>query len=118
MAASQVSSFEFKNILDIITENKPTFSAAERIRKWIEDCNSSEINALSVGDRLRMIKELLNGWTVSEGDWAAIRKTCASVTTPAEANEIRKAADALHLSDDRRLHLSFFWHAIAITRDP
>gem|GEM_PF-6114259 len=60
------------------------------IRDWLLTINDEQLKALPTSEKIRMIKTLLDGWTVRK-EIDDIEKICKSVTKRSEANKIREA---------------------------
>ncbi|MDQ6720271.1 MAG: hypothetical protein M3003_05680 [Candidatus Dormibacteraeota bacterium] len=99
------------------------------IREWTIDQTPEAIGSQPVGEKIRMIKRLLEGW-VSAEDVTAVQKICASVYTearPAAALEAEMAqiramtsgdVDAVHNQGQRtQLRVAMSWNS-ALVRTP
>jgi hypothetical protein len=77
------------------------------IREWVSAASNKTIGDLPVGEMIRLINRLLDGW-VSEGDIAAVEKICASVTTASQMVALRTAVGGreseLNAAQGGRLH--------------
>jgi hypothetical protein len=68
----------------------PNLRSDTDIRYWLAQHNLTDIGAIPVREKIRMINRLLDGW-ISDDDVAGIARLCRSVTSTIESAEIRRA---------------------------
>lgn len=68
----------------------PSLRSDTDIRYWLAQHNLTDIGAIPVREKIRMINRLLDGW-ISDDDVAGIARLCRSVTSAIESAEIRRA---------------------------
>ncbi len=82
------------------------------IRAWVSTHGTSEVAALSTGEKVRLLNQLLDGW-VSDEDVAAFEKICSSVDTLAEQSALQRALgsrekDLSNPAQRDRIHKALF----------
>jgi hypothetical protein len=90
-----------QNVADVATENEPSpywIHDDDQVAAWVSGHSRAEIGKLSAADKVQMIRTLQGGW-VSAPDLAAMGRICASVTSHAEAESIRRGVDVLAFTD-------------------
>jgi hypothetical protein len=89
---------EGKNLQNLQEENAPGWTEDDdQVRDWLNRHSLAEIGRLSTATKLRLIHTLMGGW-ISDEDVNAISRICRSVTTRAEADQIRAGVDLLEFS--------------------
>jgi hypothetical protein len=90
-----------KNLADLAVENEPSpywINDDDYVAEWVNHHSVSEVGRLATSNKIRALHTLLSAW-VSLDDMTAIKRICASVSSTTEAAAIRKAIDALALTD-------------------
>jgi hypothetical protein len=77
---------------------------ASEVRDWVTGNASAVIAGIEVGEKIRLLKILLDGW-VHDSDVAAVEKICNSITNASEMTTLRAAiaplAKAMNSSGQR-----------------
>ena len=82
------------------------------IRDWVSTHSTSDIAALPIEERVRLLDRLLDGW-VSDEDVTAFEKICSSVYTAAEQSALQAALgprekDLVNPNQRDRVHKALF----------
>jgi hypothetical protein len=86
-----------RTLKDAMDESKPwaiSCSDDDAVRDWIDANGQSGLRKLSIEERIAMFEALMAGW-VSGDDLRCMKAICASVTSRADAEKLRKAVNTL-----------------------